>query len=127
MNILYWIWLSLAVTPGSNSFGLLISKYPSAKEIYELEKEDIISVIGSKSKDLRALSDKNLDKAEEIREFCEKKKVGLLTYDDSRYPENLKKIKNPPVMLYYRGVLPDFKKACRICKSSAVFNAANSF
>lgn len=42
--------------------------------------------------DLRTLKDK-----------VSSKKLGILTYSDSNYPENLKKIYDPPVILYYRG------------------------
>ena len=32
--------------------------------------------------------------------------------EDEGYPENLKKIKDAPKVLYYRGVLPDPKEKC---------------
>ncbi len=105
---IFWIWLSLACTPGSESFSKLISKYQTAEAIFSADKEDISKVIGSKSKDLTALSDKNTDRAVEIFEFCTKKNIGILTYEDSRFPQSLRVISNPPVLLYYRGILPDF-------------------
>ena len=108
-NTLYWIWLSLAVTPGSGTFAKLLEKYPSAKDIFELDRESLVSVLGSRSKDILALSDKKLDEAEKIFAYCKKKSIGLLIYDDARYPKLLKNIPNPPVMLYYRGVLPNFE------------------
>ena len=46
--------------------------------------------------------------------FCTKKNVGILTYADEAFPASLYEIKNPPVLLYYRGVLPDFNKICMI-------------
>ncbi len=109
-NTLYWIWLSLAVTPGSETFSKLLGKCSSVEDIYNLDRESLVSIIGSRSKDILALSDKNLQKSEEILAFCKKKGVGLLTYGDHQYPKLLKKISNPPVLLYYRGILPDFDK-----------------
>ena len=110
-NTVYWLWLSLAVTPGSDTFAKLIKKHPSAEEIYSLDKDDLISVIGSKSKDLLALSDKELSRAKEIYNFCATKNIGILLYSDHKYPNQLKEIGNPPVLLYYRGVLPDFSNS----------------
>ena len=107
-STVYWLWLSLAVTPGSDTFSNLISKHSSAEEIYSLDKDDLISLVGSKSKDLLALCDKDLSKAEEIYNFCKSKNIGILLYSDSAYPKLLKQIPTPPVLLYYRGILPDF-------------------
>jgi len=108
-DMLYWIWLSLACTPGSQSFSKLISKYSTPKAIYDEDREGISRALGTtKSADLDSLADKDLSRAEQIYEFCTSKGVGLLTYSDERYPENLRKLSNPPPLLYYRGTFPDF-------------------
>ena len=104
----YWIWLSLACTPGAQTFGKLISRFSSPMEIYNADREEIVACIGSKSKDVNALSDKRLDKASKILDFCLCKNVGILVYDSPEFPKTLKSISNPPVLLYYRGKLPDF-------------------
>ena len=105
---IYWIWLSLACTPGGATFAKLREKFSSAKEIYEADGEELSRIVGYRSSDRNALSDKNLDKATEIFDFCRKHKVGILTYGDLNYPKALREISNPPVLLYYRGILPDF-------------------
>lgn len=108
-ELLYTVWLSLSCTPGSDSFKRLTDKFSSPKSIYEADETDIASCIGSKSRDYIALNDKKTDRAEEIIDFCERKGVGIVTYYDDEYPDTLRRIKNPPVLLYYRGTLPDFK------------------
>ncbi len=107
---LYWIWLSLALTPGSPTFSKLLNKFNSALEIYQADEDMLTRAVGSKCKDYLALCDKDLSKAERILNFCIQKNVGLLCYSDSMYPTRLKMIKNPPVLLYYRGTLPDIDK-----------------
>lgn len=107
-DALYWMWLSLACTPASATFSKLFSKYSTPYEVFSAEKEELVRVVGSRSKDLTALCDKDLVEAERILNFCREKGVGILLYSDERYPENLRKIENPPVLLYYRGSLPDF-------------------
>ena len=109
-NMIYWIWLSLACSPSGSTFGKLIKEFEAAKEIYEADARKVSSIIGFRNSDRSRLADKNLDKAEEIYSFCKKHKVGLLPYCDERYPELLRQIDNPPVLLYYRGILPDFGK-----------------
>ena len=107
-NTVYWIWLSLSCSYGTATFPRLIEKFGSAKTVYDADIKDIIKCIDPRSSDRTRLSNKSLDRAYEIFEFCNSKKVGILTYDDERYPGNLKKIPSPPVVLYYRGILPDF-------------------
>lgn len=109
-NTVYWIWLSLACTPGTATFPRLIEKFGNAKKIYDADARNITRCIDSRSSDRAKLIDKSLDKATEILEFCTKKEIGLLTYADEKYPKALKGIKSPPVILYYRGKLPDFNK-----------------
>ena len=109
-RIIYWIWLSLACSPSGSSFGKLIKEFDDAKDIYDADSRRISSIIGFRDSDRKALDDKSLDKAEEVYAFCRKHKVGLLAYCDERYPELLRQIDTPPVLLYYRGILPDFDK-----------------
>ena len=113
-NLVYWIWLSLASTPDSATFPKLISKFQDAKAIYEADDKEISRVIGSNASDRRNLADKSLDKATEIHNFCIKHNVGMLAYPDERYPRSLREIQTPPVLLYYRGVLPDFNSGVYI-------------
>lgn len=109
-----WIWLSLAVTPGSETFRKLIENFGSAEAIYDADEDALRSCIGSKSRDFEALCSKDTAKAEEIADFCEKKNVGILTYVDESFPKALRDIDAPPVLLYYRGVLPDFNSECLV-------------
>ena len=111
---IYWLWLSLSVTPGKETFRKLIERFETAEAIFAADEFDIKRCVGEKSKDLPALLDKNLKRAEEIYSFCEKKNVGILKYSDSEFPNSLREINTPPVLLYYRGVLPDFNSECLV-------------
>lgn len=107
-DMIYWIWLSLACTPGSTTFGKLIREFSTAREIYEAEDRAIASAIGYRTSDRANLTEKDLEKAKAIYEFCKKHHVGILTFGDKAYPDSLRTISDPPVLMYYRGVLPDF-------------------
>ena len=69
-KMVYWIWLSLACTPDSATFPRLIEKFDDAEKIYNANQRSIISCIGSKASDRSRLEDKNLEKAEQIYNFC---------------------------------------------------------
>ena len=107
-KLLYWIWLSLACTPGSSTFLSLMSKFSDAEEIYRADENGLRGAIDRRASDRSALLDKNLKRAEEILDFCTSKRVGIVTYSDPTYPDSLRKIPNPPVLLYYRGAWQDF-------------------
>ncbi len=107
---LYWIWLSLACTPDTSTFPRLIAKFSSAREIYEAENYKISAQLDPRASDRSALINKDLDKAKEIYAFCKRNKVGIVTYADEEYPNSLRSIPTPPVLLYYRGKLPNFNK-----------------
>lgn len=110
-ELIYWIWLSLSTTPGSPTFKRLIDAFSGAKEIYDAELCEISKYIGSRSSDRARLAEKDLTKATEIYNYCVKYNVGILAYPDEMFPVSLREIDTPPVLLYYRGRLPDFNKS----------------
>lgn len=113
-KMLLWIWLSLACKPGSQSFKKLYEKFGSVEAIYNATDREINSAIDPRSSDRAALTQKELDKSKSVLEFCTSKRVGIVTYEDSSYPIALRSIPNPPVLLYYRGTLPNFNKSVSI-------------
>ena len=112
-SLVYWIWLSLACTPGSTVFADLMKKFSGAEEIYNATDRQIRSCINPKISDCSSLYDKNLERAESIYNFCQTKFVGIVTYNDDDYPKLLKRIDNPPVLLYYRGKIPKWSDTFR--------------
>ncbi len=113
-NLIYWIWLSLSCTPDTATFPKLIAKYSNAREIYDSDDKALAKIVGSNASDKSSLCNKELDKAKEIYNFCKKHSVGIVTYGDEKYPDALRNISTPPVLLYYRGVLPDFNSGVYI-------------
>ncbi len=110
-DIVYWIWLSLCCTPSATTFPKLIEKFGDARNIFEATDKEISSCIGYNTSDRSALLRRELDEARRVYEFCTKHKVGILTYTSGEYPNSLKSIDTPPVLLYYRGRLPDFNNS----------------
>ncbi len=107
-SLVYDIWLSLCCTPASVTFKKLLGRFSSAEEIYFAPDSEIRQAIGSNTSDRTKILDKDLEKAKEIYTFVKSKNVGVISYFDSDYPIALREISTPPVLLYYRGALPDF-------------------
>ncbi len=113
-NLLYWVWLSLSCTPGYTTFDKLIAELDSPERIYSATDAEIASCIGERVRDYTMLVRRDLSAAREVLDFCTRHKVGILTYADPAYPESLRRIVGSPVLLYYRGQLPDFESLCPI-------------
>ena len=110
---IYEIWLSLACTPDTATFSRLTDSFDSAEDVYNATEKQIRSAVGSNASDCTRLIDKDLSRAEKVYHFCTSKRVGLLSYYDDEFPESLRDIPTPPVLLYYRGKLPDFASGFR--------------
>ena len=109
-ELIYWIWLSLATTPDTPTCARLIAAFADAKEIYDADIHLISKYIGARTSDRARLADKDLTRATEIFNYCQKFDIGIVAYPDERFPVSLKEIATPPVLLYYRGKFPDFNK-----------------
>ena len=112
-NTLYWLWLSLKCGVASKDFNRLIEKYEDPFELYRLEEAEIEQFAGLGKTVKEKLCEKDLDKAYDILKYCKQEKVDIISYGDSRYPERLRELEAPPVLLYCKGHFPDFNT--RLC------------
>lgn len=106
--LIHWIWLSQlsGLTPQQKQNLLL--KFRDAEDIYFAHEEALTQVEGITPKAVEALCNKDLRKAKGILSNCSEKSISILTYGDGAYPTRLKNIHNPPLVLYYKGCLPDW-------------------
>lgn len=104
----YWIWLSGRTAISDKGKLELILHFGTAEDVYLAEEADLKCVEGMTQEGLEALADKSLDEARSIQDKCDRSGIRLLTYCDSDYPERLKNIYDPPILLYYKGTLPAF-------------------
>ena len=102
----YWIWLADRKRLSQGEKLALRQKFSSVQALYEAT--DYGPDIGGAA--LASLLDKDLAPAEKILADCKRRGAGVLTAEDPRYPQRLKEIPDPPVVLYYLGTLPDFDK-----------------
>ena len=102
---LYWIWVSKMKLVTYEEFWLIINKYKSIKQIWNLKEKDL-KMCGISKQTIKEMLNpeykKNLDK---IADFNKKNNIELINCFDSRYPHKLKKIENRPVVLYAKGIL----------------------
>ena len=105
-DIRYSVWLSLAAVPGTKSLCQLIEAFEGDTDaIYRASREALLNK-GATETLADRLSDKSLDEALRIIDFCKKRDVFLLPYDSPNYPKRLRRIPDFPILLYGRGRLP---------------------
>ena len=110
----YWIWLSLAGGASNPDYALLLEHFGNAKSIYDADLSEYSRVDGLNKRFAERLTDKSLDGAREIYEFCESRSVRLLHCCEADYPVKLKWIYAYPVLLYVYGELPNLNESLSV-------------
>lgn len=105
----HWIWY--AHRPGVSDWmkKTLLQYFQDPEEIFFAEPRAFSQVEGITQEIVDALTDRDLIPAEEILEVCLRKNIQIMTYRDAAYPHRLRAIADPPMVLYYRGSLPDIE------------------
>lgn len=111
----HWIWLAERKGVGLRTALRVLSHFETPERVYFSERAELALVDGLTERQREALMDKDLTAAERILETCEKKDIRLLTLQDAAYPERLRNIPDPPLVLYYRGRVPDVDSRPTIC------------
>ena len=106
--LIHWIWF--ATRPGMNDRekAALLQHFQDAEDLYFADEEAYQALEDLPEDAIAALQDKNLQPAEQILKECAWKKIHILTYRDAAYPSRLRNISDPPMVLYYKGTLPEF-------------------
>ena len=106
--LVHWIWYAHRPGLTDRMKVQLLQHFSDPEEIFYADSGAFDHIEGMTEEARESLADKNLTAAEEILETCRNEKLQLLTWQDAAYPVRLKNIADPPVLLYYKGRLPDF-------------------
>ena len=106
--LVHWIWLATRPHISDQVKAELVRHFQDPEAVFFAD-EDAYRQVGRLSREgLDALLDKNLRPAEKILDDCDREALRILTYRDAAYPKRLQNIPDPPLVLYYKGRLPDF-------------------
>lgn len=105
---LYWIWLSHKSGINDREKLLLAERFPNPEDIYHASEKELAQLEGISANAVAALAQKDLSDARRIVRQCMDRSIRILTWSDESYPVCLRNIADPPLVLYYRGQLPDF-------------------
>jgi len=105
-SLKYWIWLSSISGIGPVTALQLLKHFGTPEKVYQSDVREYRKIENVKSMDFSKLVQKNLDIPNKVLASCQKLGYRLITLQDAEYPDRLKNIYDPPLILYVRGNLP---------------------
>ncbi len=119
----YWLWISKIKNLGSITIQKLLKKYGSPGKIYNLNKEELLEVVGEKiAKEI--LDIKYKENLESELMYLKRNNIELISIMDSRYPKKLQEIYDKPICLYVKGnveILNSFSIAIIGCRNNTEY------
>ena len=106
--LIHWIWLATRPKISDRMKVALLQHFRDPEEIYFADQDAFDHIEGLTQENIEVLQDKILIPAEEVLDACSRENIHILTFQDAAYPKRLKNIPDPPIVLYYKGKLPDF-------------------
>lgn len=104
----FWLWLANLAKVSNQMKLTLLEHFGGAEQIYYGEKEEYFLVKGMTRQTADILSDKSLDQTDRILGDCDKLNLRIITKMDTDYPDRLRNIFDPPLLLYVQGRMPRF-------------------
>lgn len=106
--LIHWIWLALRHSVSDRARKSLLEQFRDPEDIFFADSDafEHVGELSEEGKD--SLRDKSLVSAQKILDQCTRGNIHILTYRDAAYPARLRNIPDPPMVLYYKGNLPDF-------------------
>lgn len=110
----YWVWLT--TLPGLTDYNKLrlLEHFSSPEDIYYADQEALWQVEGLGKEQAALLGEKSLTLADRILGDCARKGIFLITMTDALYPERLRNIYQPPLLLYGKGAMPLFDEEAAV-------------
>ena len=104
----YWLWLANLPKLNNQMKLALLEHFGEPDKIYYGEKEEYFLVQGMTKSLAQELENKGLEAADRILGDCDRLGLRILTIRDTEYPDRLRNIYDPPLLLYVQGRMPRF-------------------
>ena len=95
----YWIWFAQLKGIQLWAKRQLLETFRDPEELY-LADEKALKEFPKEVTE--ALQDKDLRESKQIYDRCVQKGIGILTFADAAFPESLRYIEDPPMVLYFK-------------------------
>ena len=105
-SLKHWIWLSQLDGIGTVTARHLLDHFITAEALYNAEESAYTDSGLVSPADIKKLMNKDLLPANKVLASCVETGCRILTIHSRRYPDYLKNIYGPPLVLYCKGTLP---------------------
>ena len=102
----FWIWFAQLKGLNLHRKQQLLDQFHDPEELFNLDQRALRELPPETAE---ALQERDLTESTQIMGECRRQGIRILTYWDAAYPERLRNIEDPPVVLYCKGNLPDWK------------------
>lgn len=107
-SLKYWLWLSQLEGVSPQQRLSLLEHFGQPDKIYFGDSGEYALVEGMTRQALSALENKSTDRADAILGDCQRLGLRIITIHDAEYPDRLRNIYDPPLLLYVQGRMPAF-------------------
>ena len=109
----YWLWLSTRRGLDAAAALTVLDYFVTPERAYYADREEYDQLpISPRARE--GLCSKELDTADRILADCQRLSLRIMTFRDGDYPERLRQIADPPVVLYVRGRMFQFDEEAAI-------------
>lgn len=105
-SLKYWLWLASLPGVGGVMKNRLLEHFGGPEEVYWADSGEYFLVEGMTRATAARLEEKSLEEADRILGDCDRLGLRILTLRDTEYPDRLRNIYDPPLVLYVQGRLP---------------------
>lgn len=102
-NLKYWLWLTGRKGLAGQPLMRVLSHFGTPEQVYFADPGEYRLVEGLPGGAEASLRDKSLEGAERILGDCDRLGIHIMTMQDAGYPERLRAIHQPPLVLYWKG------------------------
>lgn len=111
----YAVWLQNVLRYANGRARAVLECFGSARAVYDADRTTLENARLFGSSELSRACDKSLVDAEKIISYCDKNGIKILPFGEVGYPSSLLNIPDLPLVLYYKGTLPDFDGVPSVC------------
>jgi len=109
----HWIYLQLLLDYGCIKTRKVIENIKDISRVPQMTDGELLRLGVPKTR-IEKRGSVTLEKAQEIYKQCIDNKILVIPYNHKNYPQKLKRMDNPPVVLYGVGNVPDFDRRLSI-------------
>lgn len=103
MSLVHWVWLQQALGYGYKHTKAVLEFFGSAENVFTADISSFKSVEGLSKKVVDNLLNKNMEPAGRIIKNATDSGISVLYYNSPEFPERLREIPAPPLVLYAKG------------------------